>query len=115
MYKKKNSKGDYAEVTCYPRVNDPSTHHGLQIPGDSRVKRKETEKILKYQSLRDETKKLWVMKKVMVTPVVNGPLRAVFKAYEKYITNIGAAKWSEVIQKTALLGTARILRRALSL
>uniref|UniRef100_A0A0L8GHB6 Uncharacterized protein n=1 Tax=Octopus bimaculoides TaxID=37653 RepID=A0A0L8GHB6_OCTBM len=82
------------------------------MPGDSRVKCKETEKIRKCQPLRDEIGKLWGMRKVMMIPVVTGVLGAISKGFVKYIKNTGAAVRLEVIQKTGLLGTARILRRA---
>uniref|UniRef100_A0A0L8HDB2 Uncharacterized protein n=1 Tax=Octopus bimaculoides TaxID=37653 RepID=A0A0L8HDB2_OCTBM len=55
------------------------------------------------------------MRKVMVIPVVIGTLGAVSKSFEQHIKNIGAAVRLEVIQKTALLATARILRRVLPL
>ena len=49
----------------------------IVIPGDPHVKDKEVEKIVKYQLLRQETRKLWKLKKVTVVPVVIGALGAV--------------------------------------
>uniref|UniRef100_A0A0L8H2W0 Uncharacterized protein n=1 Tax=Octopus bimaculoides TaxID=37653 RepID=A0A0L8H2W0_OCTBM len=87
----------------------------VAISGDSRLECKETEKIEKYQPLQDEIGKLWGMRTVIVTLVVIGALGAVSKGSEKHMKNIGADARLEVIQKTALLGTAHILRRLLSL
>ena len=44
----------------------------VAIPGDDRVKDKELEKVEKYQLLKDEIEKVW--QKVIVVPVVMGPL-----------------------------------------
>lgn len=82
----------------------------VTVPGDWRVKCKETENNEKYQSLRDEIGKLWGMRKVMVIPLVTGVLVAL-----KNIKNTGAAIRLEVIQNTTLWCTTRTLRRVQSL
>ena len=48
-------------------------------------------------------------------PVVIGALEAVSVNFKKYMKQIGVNVSLEVIQKTALLGTAKILRKVLSL
>ena len=50
------------------------------------------------------------MKKLTVIPVVIGALGCISNCFESYIEKIGV----QVVQKTALLGTANILRKALS-
>ena len=85
------------------------------IPGDDRVKDKELEKVEKYQLSKDEIAKVWHMRKVIVVPVVIGVLGAVSVNFKKYMKQIGVKVRLEVIQKTALLGTAKILRKVLSL
>ena len=87
----------------------------IAVPGDVRVKDKELEKIEKYQLLREEVGRIWGMKKVIVVPVVIGALGAVSNGFDKHLEKIGINIKLEVIQKTALLGTARILRTVLSL
>ena len=87
----------------------------VAIPGDDRVKDKELEKVEKYQLLKDEIAKVWHMRKVIVVPVVIGALGAVSVNFKKYMKQIGVKVSLEVIQKTALLGTAKILRKVLSL
>ena len=52
------------------------------------------------------------MRKVIVIPVVIGALGAVSV---NFLNRIGVNVKLEVIQKTALLGTAKILRKVLSL
>ena len=87
----------------------------VAIPGDDRVKEKELEKVEKYQLLKDEIVKVWHMRKVIVVPVVIGALGAVSGNFKEYMKRIGVKVRWEVIQKTALLGTAKILRKVLSL
>ena len=87
----------------------------LPIPGGDRVKDKELEKVEKYQLLKNEIAKVWHMQKVIVVPVVIGALGAVSVNFKKYMKQIGLKVSLEVIQKTALLGTAKILRKVLSL
>ena len=88
----------------------------IAIPaaGDNRVGKKEQEKIEKYQELRQEIAKIWGMKKVEVIPVIVGTLGAVSKKIEKWIDKIQINIKVEHLQKTALLGTARILRKVLN-
>ena len=87
----------------------------VAILGDDRVKGKELEKIQKYQLLKDEIVKVWRMRKVIVVLVVTGALGAVSVIFKEYTKRIGVNVRLEVIQKTALLGTAKILRKVLSL
>ena len=88
---------------------------GVAIPGDDRVEGKELEKLEKYQLLKDEIAKVWRMRKVIVVPVVIGALGAVSVNFKEYMKRTGVNVRLEVIQKTALLGTAKILRKVLSL
>ena len=87
---------------------------GVAIPGDDRVEGKELEKLEKYQLLKDEIAKVWRVRKVIVVPVVIGALGAVSVNFKEYMKRIGVNVRLEVIQKTALLGTAKILRKVLS-
>ena len=74
------------------------------------MKDKELEKLEKYQLL-----KVRRMRKVIVVPFVIGALGAVSVNFKEYMKRIGVNMRLEVIQKTALLGTANILRKVLSL
>ena len=87
----------------------------IAVPGDSRVKEKELEKIEKYQMLREEIRRLWQVSNVTVIPVVVGALGVISDKFERYIKKLDVKIAMEVIQKTALLGTAMLLRKVLSL
>ena len=85
------------------------------MPDDVRVGEKELEKVEKYQELKREIGRLWKLKHVEIVPVVIGALGSVTKDFERWIRKLGIAYNIEVMQKTALLGTARILRKVLEL
>ena len=55
------------------------------------------------------------MKTVKVIPVVIGTLGAISDKFDKHTEEIGVKIRLQVMQKTALLGTARTLRKGLSL
>ncbi|CAB4022312.1 Hypothetical predicted protein [Paramuricea clavata] len=85
----------------------------IAVPGDCRICIKKTEKVEKYEELKREIRKIWAMKKVEVIPIVVGALGAVSNKLDKWIEKLGIHIRIELLQKTALLGTARILRRIL--
>ena len=82
------------------------------VPADHRVKLKENEKMYKYLDLAGELKKLWNMR-VKVIPIVVGALGTVPIKLEKRLENLEIRGRIETIQNTALLQSARILRRVL--
>ena len=82
------------------------------VPADDRVKLKENEKMNKYLDLSRELKKLWNMK-VKVIPIVVGALGTVRKGLERGLENLEIRGRIDTIQNTALLQSARILRRVL--
>ena len=85
----------------------------IAMPGDVRVCEKELEKIDKYKFLKDEVARLWNVRKVTVIPIVVGALGAITR-FEKSIMEAEIQLRVEHVQKTALLGTARILRLVLN-
>ena len=55
------------------------------------------------------------MNNLTVIPVVVGALGVISDKFERYIKKLDVKIAIEVIQKTALLGTAMLLRKVLSL
>ena len=82
------------------------------VPADHRIKLKECEKRDKYFDLTRELEKLWNMK-VTIIPIVIGAFGMVTKELLKGLEDLEVGGWVETIQTTALLKTARILRRFL--
>ena len=79
---------------------------------DHRIKLKEGEKKDKYLDLARELKKLWNMQ-VTIIPFVIGAFGTVTKGLLKGLKDLEIGRRMETIQTTALLRTARILRRVL--
>jgi len=79
---------------------------------DRNVIKKEAEKILKYKDLTIETQHMWNVKTKMI-PVMIGSTGTISKSFRKYMSNIPGKHEVKELQKTAILGTAHILRKAL--
>ncbi|XP_068709115.1 uncharacterized protein [Montipora foliosa] len=84
----------------------------IAVPVDAGIVEKEKEKVEKYQDLRREVARLWNVK-AKVVPIVVGALGAVTPNLSKHLDAIGVTTRIELLQKAALLGTARLLRRVL--
>ena len=84
----------------------------IAVPADPRIKLKECEKRDKYLDLARELKKLWNMKGTII-PIVSGAFGTVTKGLLKGLEDLEVGGRMETIQTTALLKTARILRRVL--
>ena len=82
------------------------------VPADHRMKLKECGKRDKYLDLAWELKKLWNMK-VTIIPIMIGAFGTVTKGLLKGQEDLEVGGRVETIQTTALLKTARILRRVL--
>jgi len=80
--------------------------------GDRNVTKKEAEKILKYKDLTIEIQRKWNVK-TKVIPVIIGATETVPKSFSKYVSNIPGKHEVKELQKTAILGTAHILRKVL--
>jgi hypothetical protein len=84
----------------------------IAIPGDRNVIKKEAEKILKYKDLIIEIQRMRNVK-TKVTPVIIGATGTISKSFRKYLSSIPGKHDIKVLQKTATLGTAHILRKVL--
>ena len=84
----------------------------VAVPGDTRVVKTEEEKIEKYRDLAIEIGKIWE-KSANTVPIVIGALGTISKNHLMYLGELECNISFETIQKTALLGTACILRRNL--
>jgi hypothetical protein len=84
----------------------------VAIPGDRNVIQKEAEKILKCKDLTIEIQRMWNVK-TGVTPVIIGATGTISKSFRKYVSTIPGNNDVRELQKTAILGTAHILRKVL--
>ena len=85
----------------------------IAIPGDLRVREKEIEKREKYQDLAMEIRRLWKTS-VKVVLIVVGALGTIRNARSDLET-LGIKDGTDMTQTAALLGSAHILRKTLSL
>ena len=76
----------------------------VAISGDRNVIKKEAE-ILKYKDLTIEIQRMWKVK-TRVTWTIS-------KSFRKYVSNIPGNHEVKELQKTAIMGTAHILRKVL--
>ena len=84
------------------------------VPGDSRIEEEEKDKIEKYQDLGREFQKIWNVK-VKIIPLVVGSLGAIPNQFGNRLKQIGITGGTTQVQKTVLLGRARILRKVLEI
>ena len=84
----------------------------MTVPTDRNSALKEIEKKSKYKEL--EIQRMWHMK-TMVIPVVVGALGTVKKGMVKNIEKVAKRAKVTEIQKICILGSARILRKVLSI
>jgi hypothetical protein len=85
----------------------------VAISGDRNGIKKEAKKILKYKDLTTEIQRMWKVK-TKVTPVLIGATETISKSFRKYRSNIPAKHEIKELQKTAILGTAHVLRKVLT-
>ena len=85
----------------------------VACPLDTRVEEKEQEKLTKYQGLRREVNKLWNCRNVTIIPIVVGALGTVGKRLlSQWLKRINMDSF-ELLPKSCLLRTARIIRKVL--
>jgi len=82
-------------------------------PGHRNVIKKEAEKILKYKDLTIEIQRMLNVK-TRVIPVIIGATGTISKLFKKYVSDISGNHDVKELQKTAILGTAHILRKVLT-
>jgi len=85
----------------------------VAISGDINVIKQEAEKILKYKDLTKEIQYMWKVK-TRVIPVIIGAIGTISTSFWKYVSNISGNHDVKELQKTAILGTAHILRKVLT-
>ena len=86
----------------------------MAVPSEYNTSVKVTEKLSKYKDLEIEISRMWGMKTETI-PVVIGSLGLMKKGLEKFSDRIPGNIDLNTVQKIALLGTAHILRKILSM
>ena len=97
----------YKKPDIIIRDNEKAT-----ISGDKNVIKKEAEKILNYKDLTIEIQRMWTVKTKVISVII-GATGTIAKSFRKYVSNIPGKHEIKELQKTAILGTAHILRKVL--
>ena len=84
-------------------------------PFGTHIEKKEEKKCISYSELKYEIAIISKIRKVEVIPVVIGALGTVIKHFEKCIEKLYLDLTIEALQKPCLLGTARIIGKALDI
>ena len=85
----------------------------VAIPADRSVVQKEAEEKLKYKSLLCiEIQRMWNLKYTIV-PVIIGATGIVTRSLRKHLEAVPGKHSIDSLQKTAILGTAHIIRKVL--
>ena len=84
------------------------------VPGDSKIEEKEKDKIEKHQDLGRELQKIWNVK-VKIIPLAVVFLGVIPKHFGNRLKQNGITAGTAQVQKTVLLGTARMLRKVLEI
>ena len=67
---------------------------------------------MRYKYLTTEIQRTWNVK-TNVIPVIIGATGTISKSFRKYVSNVPGIHEVKELQKTAILGTAHILRKVL--
>jgi hypothetical protein len=106
-------KANRPDITVKNHTDKTCLLIDMAVPTDKNVAVKEFNKIQKYKDLGIEIAKMWKLKPTTI-PVIIGALGVIKKGTEKFIDMIPGKPCLKEIQKITLMGTAHILRRALT-
>ena len=102
-----------ADIVIQEKKSDRCQIIDVAIPSDYTIQKKATEKMCKYVNLQIECQRLWNMK-VEVIPVIIVATGIVEKNIKKYVGRIPGHHNIYNLQRSAVLGTAHILGKVLS-
>ena len=102
------------DIIVKDSVNSTCKLIDMTVPSDRNIALKEIEKKSKYKDLELEIQRMWHMKTIVI-PVVVGALGAVKKGMVENIKKVSERATVTEIQKICMLGSARILRKVLSI
>ena len=101
------------DIIIFNKTERHCTIVDVTIPGDHNIEQKQQHKIDKYRDLKIEISRMWNCSSVVV-PVVIGALGSVPKKFHDHFYKLDIGKNIVPLQKSALLGTASILRKVLT-
>ena len=103
------------DIVIHDRKKRKAILIDFSVPYDTNIVDKTAEKLIKYRDLEIEIQKCWNLKETSTVPVIIGALGTVCTDHAQYLKSLSENINPDVVQKTALLGTANILRSVLSM
>ena len=100
------------DLTIYRKENKTALLVDVSIPADNNLQEKTREKLEKYSELRVEVERLCGMKTTIV-PIIIGTTGVALKDLKGHVKKLECGISLDILQRTAILGTASILRRVL--
>ena len=110
----KNFQHNKPNVVVWNKAERTAQIIDVAVPMDRNVIRKYAEKITNYRDLEIEIQKCWDLKTVTTVPIIIGALGKICEGLARNLETISSRLRIQVVQKTALLGTARTLRNFLT-
>eukprot|EP00957_Ditylum_brightwellii_P025999 1965535-Ditylum_brightwellii.AAC.1 len=83
------------------------------VPYDTNVVSKSADKMTKYRDLQISLKQNWEVYKIQTISIIVGTFGTVCKHFTYYLKQVSPHIYSDVVPKTAVLGTAHVLRHVL--
>ena len=114
VHTNKEIKASKPDIIIKDHINNTCQLIDMTIPSHRNVSLKKVEKLSKYKDLEIEVSKMWKMKTTTL-PVVIGALGVIKKGMRLTVEKIPGTINIEELLKIALMGTAHILRKVLSI
>ena len=111
----KKVRANRPDITIHNKKEKKLVLVDFSIPNDTNIVEKTAEKLTKYKDLEIELQKCWNLKETQTVPIIIGALGTVSNDHIQYLKTLSKHIDPNVIQKTAMLGTANILRSVLSI
>ena len=103
------------DITIHDKKERKLVLVDFSIPYDTNIVEKTAEKLTKYKELEIELQKCWDLTETRTVPIIIGALGTVCTDHTQYLKLLSEKIDPNVVQKTAMLGTANILRSVLSI
>ncbi|CAH2241694.1 jg26991 [Pararge aegeria aegeria] len=88
----------------------------ITIPHDDNLVKAEKEKVSKYLDLANEITAMWNVESTVIVPIVVSVNGLLSESFDQHLKKLSLGCWIKGrIQKAVILGTARIVRRFLTL
>ena len=111
----KKVKCNRPDIVIHDTEKRECTIIDVAVPACTNVVVKTADKLCKYKDLEIEIQKMWNLTKVRMIPIIVGALGTSLNGLGKYASQISKNIDPQIIQKTALLGSAHILRNVLAI